>query len=514
MSRATTLAALAVAAAASLVGCTPNKPSSPEGTVVLREEGSPFIAFDVWIKAGSQDDPDGKEGLASLTAAVLADGSTQEHSYTEILELLYPMATSYTATVDKEMTNFRGVVHRDNLDAYYSLLRGALLEPAFRQEDFDRVKAQRLNFLERNRRFARDEELSKELLFWRAYRGTPYEHPEEGYVASVRSITLDDVKAFYAQHYLRNNVIVGVGGGLPEDLASRARADFDALPEGDVTMVAPPQAAMPDGIQVVIVEKQTDATAISIGYPLDVVRSDGDFWPLFLTSTWLGDHRNSFGELYQVIREQRGMNYGDYAYVEAFPLGYTTQERPVNVSRRSQLFEMWIRPVSLTAPGNLHQRALFATRAAIGELRKLADGGLPPDQVERTKNYLDNYSVTFGSTVGRRLAYAIDDAFYGMPAPGYLESIAPHIEALDSETVNAAIHRHLQGQNLYIVFITQDAEGLKARLLSGKSEPITYPNQQSPEILDADREITSVPLDVKEDAIEIYAIGEVFEDGN
>ena len=45
------------------------------------------------------------------------------------------------------------------------------------------------------------------------------------------------------------------------------------------------------------------------------------------------------------------MNYGDYAYVEAFPLGFTTQEKPINVSRRSQLFEIWIRPISPDCAG-------------------------------------------------------------------------------------------------------------------------------------------------------------------
>ena len=103
---------------------------------------------------------------------------------------MYPMAAGYSASVDKEMTNFTGRVHRDNLDAFYALFRNALLAPAFSEADFNRIKAQRLNFLERARRYSRDEELSKELLFWMAYEGTPYQHPAEGYVESVRAITL------------------------------------------------------------------------------------------------------------------------------------------------------------------------------------------------------------------------------------------------------------------------------------------------------------------------------------
>src|SRR3546814_9933605 len=43
----------------------------------------------------------------------------------------------------------------------------------------------------------------------------------------------------------------------------------------------------------------------------DVCSSD-----LWLAKTWLGEHRSSSSHLYQRIREERGMNYGDYAYVE------------------------------------------------------------------------------------------------------------------------------------------------------------------------------------------------------
>ena len=109
---------------------------APEGTIALREPESPFIAFNIWVKVGSQNDPAGKEGLAALAANLLSDGSTTEDSYDAILEKLYPMATGYGYSVDKEMTVFRGRVHEDNLDDYYELFRNHLLFPAFDGGDF------------------------------------------------------------------------------------------------------------------------------------------------------------------------------------------------------------------------------------------------------------------------------------------------------------------------------------------------------------------------------------------
>ena len=503
MTRLTTIAAGLVA----LSACA----GQPRDTITVSEPGSPFIAFDIWVKAGSQNDPAGKEGLAALTAALLADGSTTADPYDQILAKLYPMAAGYGSSVDKEMTVFTGRVHRDNLEAYYTLFKNAVLSPAFAEADFERIKAQTLNYLERSRRYNRDEELSKELLFWMAYRGTPYEHPEEGYVESVRSITLDDVRAFYDQYYASNNVVVGVGGGYPDGFVERVRTDFDALPERPVMSVPKPEPAMPDGIRVLIVEKQTDASAISLGFPIDLLRGDPDFYAMMAVNSWFGEHRNSFSHLYQVIRELRGMNYGDYSYIEAYPAGFATQVPPTNVSRRSQLFEIWIRPISLTAPGTLHDRTLFATRAAIRELQTLVDGGMTPGALEASKQFLHNYTVNWGSTISRRLAYAVDDAFYGMPGDGFLASIRPGLAALDTAKVNPAIRRHLQYGNLYVIFVTADAEAMKQKLLSGVPTPISYAGEKSAEHMAEDALIAAYPLPVREENITILGIDEVFE---
>jgi zinc protease len=477
----------------------------------VHEPESPFVAFNIWVKVGSQNDPDGKEGLAALTANLLSDGATTEDSYEAILARLYPMASRDTFNVDKEMTVFRGRTHVDNLDAYYTLFKNSILTPAFSADDFERIKAQTLNYLERDRRYGRDEELSKELLFWMAYRGTPYEHPEEGYVESVRSITLDDVRAFYADYYVRNNIVVGIGGGYPDRFVQQARADFDTLPEREITPVPKSEPAMPDGIHVLIVDKPTDATPISFGFPISLVRGDDDFFPMMAMNSWFGEHRNSVSHIYQVIREVRGMNYGDYSYIEAFPRGYTTQQPPINITRRSQLFEVWIRPISSTAPGNLHERSLFATRAAWRELKALVDNGMTQEALETTKGFLHNFTVNWGSTITRRLAYAMDDAFYGIGGDGHLASIRPGLAATTLDQVNAAIKRHLQYDNMWVVFITADAEGMKQKLLSGVATPITYAGEKPPELFAEDELIASFPLPVREENITIIGINDVFQ---
>lgn len=500
-----TIAAMIVASAAAMTA------ADPPPVVELREPDSPFVAFNVWVRSGSAADPRGKEGLAALTAELVANGSTRQNSYDAILERLYPFAAGYGAQVDMEMSVFAGRVHRDNLEAFYGLFHDALLSPAFRQEDFDRVKARHLNAVERQRRYSRDEELSKELLFWRAFQGTPYQHPVDGYVSSVRSITLDDVKAFYASHYRRGNIVVGVGGGYPDGFAARVRRDIDTWPDGVPAAIAAPAPARPDGVKVLLVEKDTDASAISFGFPIALTRSDPDFVPLLIANSYLGEHRNPVGRLYQAIREVRGMNYGNYAYIEAFPAGFATQQPRINVARRSQLFEIWIRPISQTAPGNLHDRTLFATRAALFELDKLVQNGMTAGQVAASKSFLRNYVRTWGITLSRRLGYAIDDAFYGIEAPGYLQSLPDAIDRTTPEQVNAAVKKHLQARDFHLVVITRDAEAFRKKLVDGTPTSITYAGERDSAVLDEDRTIASWPLRVRAEDVTVLPIDRVLE---
>jgi zinc protease len=64
-----------------------------------------------------------------------------------------------------------------------------------------------------------------------------------------------------------------------------------------------------------------------------------------LVSSYLGQHRMSSGVLYDRLREKRGLNYGDYAYIEYFPRGMFLMEPQANLARHQQIFQVWIRPV-------------------------------------------------------------------------------------------------------------------------------------------------------------------------
>jgi zinc protease len=479
-------------------------PAARPEPVLLPVPDDPTVSFDFWIRVGSQDDPPGKEGLALLTASMLAEGATAADSYQQVLQKLYPLASSYEARVDKEMTTLQGRTHRDNLAAYLELITNALLAPRFADDDFERLKSSQLAALEKNLRYSQDEELGKAALISMVFAGTGYAHPDLGTAGGLAAITLDDVKAFYHRYYNRNNVVLGLGGGFSPDLVTRLEQSLGRLGPGAPRATPAPATPPLHGRRVLLVSKPGADASISFGLPLDVHRGERDYYALWLANSWLGEHRNASSHLYQVIREARGLNYGDYSYVEAFPEGGRRSFPPPNVARRGQMFEVWIR----TLPND---QAVFALRAALHELDRLVRQGMSEEEFQLTRSFLSKYSLHYAESTSDRLGYALDDRFYGIAPPGHLARLAEALTTLTRDEVNAALRRHLGTENLAIAIVTGEADEIRRQLVSGAPTPITYATEKSPAVMAADPEIAAFPLAIKAEAVRVVPVQEMFE---
>jgi zinc protease len=460
------------------------------------------VSFRIWFKVGSQDDPPGKEGLSRLTALMLSDASTQAHSYERIQDLLFPMAASYDSTSGVEMTVIHGRTHQDNLEEYTRLFLDAIVRPALRSDDLERLRSEALSTLENTLRYASDEELGKAVLYNEIFAGTSYGHLTLGTTAGLRGITLEDVQAFYRERFTRENVVIGVGGGYPEALLERLRQELGALPPGDPATRPVPAPTVSDDVRVTIVEKDTGSTAISAGFPIDLVRGPREWYALALANSFLGEHRSSSSHLYHVIRELRGLNYGDYSYIEHLPLGGFVMKPQPNAGRRKQIFEIWIRPVP---NGARH----FALRAALRELARLTHHGLPRESFERTRSFLEKNVLQYATTTMERLAWALDDRFYGIPG-SHLARFRKMMEAVTLDEVNAAVRKHLRVPGMHIVFVTPDAAALREALIANAPSPIEYESPKPEAVLAEDRWISVFPLRIRAENVKIVKVDELF----
>jgi zinc protease len=260
-------------------------------------------------------------------------------------------------------------------------------------------------------------------------------------------------------------------------------------------------AKNPSGLQIEILEKDTRATAISLGHPIAVTRSSPDFAALWVARTWLGEHRSSVSHLYQRIRETRGMNYGDYAYIEAFPRGMFQFFPDPNLGRRAQIFEIWIRPV---VPENAH----MALRIAIAELDKLVRNGLTQEEFEKTRDYLRKNVFVMTATQDEQIGYALDSKWYGIGE--FTGTMRDRLAKLTREDVNAAIRKHLSAQNLAVVIIAKDAKGLQEKLQSDAFSSIHYDGEKPATLLEEDKVIGARKLGLAPGSIRITPVDEVF----
>ncbi|HWE49807.1 MAG TPA: pitrilysin family protein [Bryobacteraceae bacterium] len=449
------------------------------------------------MPAGSE----GKPGVAHLTGEMLAGGGTKDLTYKQVTDALYPMASSINVYSDKEMTTFIGATHVDNLDKFYGLMRDAILHPGWRADDFERVRDDSLNALRVTLRGNNDEELGKEELYNVIYAGRPYGHEDLGTGEALQKMTLADLQAFYRAHYTQANLIIGIAGGYPADFAERVKRDFAALPAGPADRFQMKAPAPVTHNRLTLIEKDTRSVAWSFGYPIDVKRGDPDYPALLVAQSYLGQHRQG-GRLFTRLREARGLNYGDYAYIEYFPRGMNLMEPQPNLARQQQIFQIWIRPVETPDAG-------FALRAGLFELNKLVKEGIPPAEFERTRGFLSKFVNVLTKTKSAELGYAIDSLYYGIP--GYNDYLKSGLAKLTAEDVNKAVRKHLRAENIEIVGVTKDAAKLAAELTGGEPTLIHYNSPKPADILDEDKTIERWPLHLRAEDVKIVPVGTVFE---
>jgi zinc protease len=293
--------------------------------VELKLPKSNKIVVKLMFRNGSICDPQGKEGLTYASANLITQGGTQEYTFSEIQDKIFPMAAQYYSSVDKEVSIFTFEFHVDFIKDFYPILKGLILTPAFAESDFTRVMKNQQNYVDQVIRASSDEEYSKKALEDLLFRGTNYQHMIQGKSASVAAITLDDIKAHYKKFFTKNNLMIGIAGNYSADFLNMLKADMAKLPDTTPTIPKPGKANQPDGINVEIIAKDgAFGSAIFTGFPLNLTRSNDEFAALMVANSYLGEHRKDYSKLYQEIRQKRSMNYGDYSYIEWYENGGQT----------------------------------------------------------------------------------------------------------------------------------------------------------------------------------------------
>jgi zinc protease len=507
------ISALVASLAGSAHASTPAIAGGSPAVVTLPPNDLPVVSLALSFHAGAVDDPPGKAGLTYLTARVMAEGGTEALSAKQLLETLFPLAADVRARVDKEQTTFFANVHRDHLQKMLVILGDVVAHPRFDPAEFARLRDAAVNDVEKRLRQGDDENLGKEALQELMFRGHAYGRLTLGHLADLRKLTLDDVKQQAKRIFTRERLTIGVAGGYTPDVVDKLKATVAVLPEHGAPLV---QIALqqPHKPRVRIVEKDTASTAVSIGVPWSLTRQSPDFAAWLVARSAFGEHRQFNGRLMQRLREQRGLNYGDYAYIEHFvqESGEASNAQTGRARRQSE-FTIWLRPVQ-------NENALFATRAALYELaRSVGEEPFSEEEVARTKGFLDGYVLLYAQTDARKLGYALDDHALGN-SRAYLENLRADIAKVTTADVNRVWSKMktLMPQ-LEIVMVAPNAAELKKAIVTNAPSPMHYQKDaqgnvpKKPDaVVAADKQIEKLPLGAAGDAdVEIVPVAKMFE---
>lgn len=276
--------------------------------VVERHE-LPVVNATLQIRSGSSIDAD-HPGIAAMTAGLLDEG-TSKRSALDFAVALDFLGASLSASAGVEQTSISLQTLSRHLDASLGLLGEMVTQPAFKDEELQRERKSRLQSLKQQKDVAT---AIADRVFNRVVYGAdhPYGRPSAGTLASVESITREDIVSFYDRYYRPNNAVLIVVGDVS---AQQLLPQLERALSGWAAKPVPPEAAVAPGrpaarpMAVYLVDKPNAAQSeIRIGLAGAARTVDPDFYALQVCMTALGGQFTSRVNLN--LRERHGYTYG------------------------------------------------------------------------------------------------------------------------------------------------------------------------------------------------------------
>jgi predicted Zn-dependent peptidase len=270
----------------------------------------PLISARLVVPAGSAVDPEGRSGLAHITADMLDEGAGSRNAVelsTAITNLGATLSTG--AGADGSFASVSCL--KKNFKAAFEILGDVVARPRFDAKEWDRVSDLWKNDLKQ--RAQEPMQVSRVVMRAVLYGSSaPYGRPVDGRVGDAKSVKLDDVKGFYAERWRPDQATLVVSGdigkdellGLIEGALGSWKAPASAPPELPATLGAV-QARPP---RLVLVDRPGAPQSVIAVVREGVGAADPRAPLLTLVNTALGGSFTS--RLNQNLREDHGWTYG------------------------------------------------------------------------------------------------------------------------------------------------------------------------------------------------------------
>lgn len=271
---------------------------------------TPTVSVQIMLPAGNRFVEPGKEGLAGLTADMMMEG-TQLRSIEAIQAELDKLGSSINIGAGNYTTTINISALEKNLTPTLAIVEEILFQPAFRAEDFARLKNQALEGLiyEHQKPGWLASQATRQVVFG----DSVYGRSNDGTKASLESLTLEDVKNFYLSNYTPLGTQVIVVGDISAKALEKELTFLNRW-QGEEAPLLMPQAITPLKEQkIYLVDKpqspQSVVRMVRQGLPYDAI---GEQYRSKLANYNLAGNFNS--RINQNLREDKGYTYGASGY--------------------------------------------------------------------------------------------------------------------------------------------------------------------------------------------------------
>ena len=362
----------------------------------------PTTQMTLRFRAGQAYEPLDKLGLAALTAAMLNEATT-ESTQEELSNRLDKLGSSVSVSSGDSYATVSVRSLTENLDETLAIAMERLLMPAFDEADFARVKDQTLEGIRTTKKEpgpVANESFARELFG----DDNAFAYLDSGTVETVETITLDDVRAFYASHYAPSGADVVAVSSLSEAEVVEALAPLAAW-ESDVEVAEVSPAAFPEleAGTIYFVDKPGAAQSeIRIGTRSLPYDATGDYYVASLVNFPLGGAFNSRINLN--LREDKGYTYGARAgFVGQKDRGYFVARAGVRTDATTDSIREFLKELEAFGESGPTDEEISFTKSAIGQsearnfetprqkagiLSRMATYDLDPDYLDAQKALL------------------------------------------------------------------------------------------------------------------------------
>ncbi len=404
----------------------------------------PVVHVTLAVRAGSAADPDGKFGLANLTAEMLDEGAAARDAL-QIADAVDYLGASLSASSASDAAFVDLHVPVARLGDALPIMADVALRPTFPEEELKRVREELLTSI---LQAADNPAALVQFAFSRLVYGPSHRYGTalNGTAAAVKGFSVADVRQFHSSRYVPSNgVLIVTGDVTPAAVVAQLEKAFGSWKGAAAAPTQVPAASQLTARKVHLVDKPgAPQSQIRLGW-VGVPRSTPDYFALRVLNTLLGGSFTS--RLNQNLREEHGYSYG-----------------------ASSSFDMRSSAGPFYAAAGVQSDK---TAEALSEFFKELDAirkPIAPDELEKVKNYVAmqlprNFETT------QSLAASLAQLFvFNLPAD-YYETFTARVRAVTAGDVQRAAERYIQ-PGKFAVVVVGDLKTIEPRIRALNLGPV------------------------------------------